>query len=135
MNQTPWVEGTHSNDQTLDGMAWDGDVPGTPSRTTDWYLDSERPEFTQPDVDTTTDYGFGPNGVLDRVTVDAVPAKWVEFKVTGAVRDWISGKQNHGLMLKHTTEGSPYTDGQKRFLTSDYTQDPTLRPKLVITYR
>lgn len=129
---TPWIEGASGFDLNLDGMAWDGDMAGGM-----WpYQDSDMPRYTQPNVDATTDYGHGPNGILDEVVVDQTTGRWITFDVTGAVRAWVqSGQPNHGLRLMGANEGYPFTEGVKHFYTSDYAVDPTLRPKLVVTVR
>ncbi len=59
---------------------------------------------------------------------------WVEFDVTTRVSALSngSGGANHGWRL---LQASGYTTGLKRFHLSEFTGDPTLRPRLVIRYR
>ncbi len=96
--QTPWVEGTTTNDARLDGIVWNGVFQS-------WSW----PQYTQPNVDTTTDYGNGPNGLIDEVTITSVVNDWVSWDITQVVREWVNGTSpNYGLRLKHDEEGSPY---------------------------
>lgn len=131
-NQTPWVEGTSTNDATLDGMAWDADPAGGsfPINT------SQRPELTQPDIDESTNYGRGPTGILDEQLVPMnTQQRWYVFDVTEAVKAWRAGAPNHGLRLMHAAEGSPYDGGTKHFVSSDMVHLPHHRPILRIEYR
>lgn len=131
-SQTPWVEGAGGNDLILDGMAWDGDMNGGHYP----YQDSNMPRFSQPDVDETTDHGFGPNGIIDEVKIGTTGNMWVTFDVTAAVVDWTTNNEpNYGLRLSHADEGAPFDEGVKSFYSSDYMTDPTLRPRLVVTFR
>src|SRR5690606_38960466 len=89
----------------------------------------------QPDVDSSNDYGHGPNGVLASVLIprDSEPG-WVLFDVTAAVIAWESGAlENHGIRLAHTPEGDPYVDGMSVFAAAEYAE-PTARPILLVAY-
>jgi hypothetical protein len=73
-----------------------------------------------------TDYNAAP----DAFASGGYNPGWVNFDVTTRVAQWTSGA-NHGWRLAQTSLGS----NAKTFLSSDYATDPTLRPKLTITYR
>jgi hypothetical protein len=131
-NQTPWVEGTSTNDAALDGMAWDADPAGGsfPINT------SQKPDLTQPDVDESTNYGLGPTGIVDEELVPMNTVhRWYAFDVTEAVKAWRAGAPNHGLRLMHAAEGFPYDAGTKHFVASDMVHLPNHRPILRIEYR
>jgi hypothetical protein len=58
---------------------------------------------------------------------------WVNFNVSGLTQNWVSGTiTNNGAFIKKSVEG--LVNDYKTFYSSDYTNDPTLRPKLVIEY-
>lgn len=128
--QTPWREGGSTSDADLDGICWDGAASGAfPT------VRSDRPQHTQPDVDTTSDYGHGPTGVVAETVVPRGAAgQWVAFDVTPLVAQWVSGLvENHGLRLSHPAEGAPWLDGVKVFASSDHA-DATKRPRLTVDY-
>lgn len=59
-------------------------------------------------------------------------ATWVTWDITNMVIDWTNGTyENHGVMLR--TSDVTYNSNAMSFYSSDYTSDPSLRPKLVIT--
>jgi hypothetical protein len=58
-------------------------------------------------------------------------AGWVDFNVTTGIQAIASGRANHGWML----EGVAGNTNLKKFRSSEYAANPTLRPRLVITYR
>ena len=55
---------------------------------------------------------------------------WVNFDVTPRVRQWASGGVNYGWLMAQTTPAS----NSKYFVSSEYTTDTTLRPKLTVVY-
>ncbi|MBC7105764.1 MAG: DNRLRE domain-containing protein, partial [Firmicutes bacterium] len=58
---------------------------------------------------------------------------WYTWPLLTLVRAWCAGtKAKRGFKLLHSNE--TVTNGGKEFYSSDYTTDPTLRPKLEITY-
>jgi RHS repeat-associated protein len=60
-------------------------------------------------------------------------AQWMRWDVTTMAEGWVLGEQpNHGLILKRADE-SPGLSGPVAY-GRRYTGDPTLRPKLVVTY-
>jgi len=142
--QTPWVEGTTKYDANLDGICWDGTV-----------YSPQMPWFTQPNVDTSTDYGNGPNGLIDQVTITSPTRNWVNWDITPVVKEWVDGTSpNYGLRLMHDEEGSPYggpSGGRdKVFYSSEsdltnpaspnswsdqpgYSSGDNYRPRLVVT--
>lgn len=60
--------------------------------------------------------------------------KWYSWDITALVKKWVEdGVPNYGVTLKRDVEDT--SDSIRRsFRSSDFTTDPTLRPKLVITY-
>ncbi|UWE05062.1 DNRLRE domain-containing protein [Laceyella sacchari] len=53
------------------------------------------------------------------------------WDLTSQVKKWYNGtSKNYGVSLRHTVE----TNDRKSFRSSDYATDPTMKPKLVITY-
>jgi hypothetical protein len=52
------------------------------------------------------------------------------FFITNLVKEWYSGKDNYGLMLKNTDESI----NRKMFRSSDYATDPLKKPKLTVVY-
>jgi len=56
---------------------------------------------------------------------------WIEWSLTSIVQGWISDPaSNHGVLIKGNNE---YADFANRFVPSEYVDDVSLRPKLVIT--
>ena len=58
---------------------------------------------------------------------------WLSWDITGLLREWLDGSTaNYGLVLKDTDEalGNTYI----QCFSSDYTDEPSLRPKLEIIY-
>jgi hypothetical protein len=95
-------------------QAWDWRTSGTgQDRERLWWAD--RPAATQ----------WLPN------TIPApVPGQWYAVDITGLYNAWQSGLYpNYGLQLRPQLNSNNYD----AFYSADYTGDPTLRPKLVIT--
>jgi hypothetical protein len=61
------------------------------------------------------------------------PAEWISFDLTAAVAGMSSdsNRANFGWRLRWTGGNT----NLKRLYTSEFAADPTLRPKLVISYR
>jgi serine/threonine protein kinase len=57
---------------------------------------------------------------------------WLELDVTPAVRGWLAGQPNHGLLLRMTNDS--YGMAHLWVYTGQY-EDPALRPKLALTYQ
>lgn len=118
-----WLEGTHSDfwpgsEWVPDGATWITAAPGVA-----WAIPGG-------DVDTTTDYGHGPNGVVDRVSLPGGNENgWVGFDVTAAVRAWLEENVlNYGLLLR------PYSgEYTYHYFTSRDSQTVEERPRLVLT--
>jgi regulation of enolase protein 1 (concanavalin A-like superfamily)/chromosome segregation ATPase len=74
---------------------------------------------------------FDPH-VIDQLTLTATLG-WKAWNVTQLVDLWYRGRlANQGLILTGPTTGPSF---DKTFWTSDYTVDPSLRPKLEVRYR
>ncbi len=59
---------------------------------------------------------------------------WVNWELTGLVRNWISGSEpNYGVMMYQKEDGSENTTHWKKFYSSEYS-DTSYRPKLVVYY-
>jgi hypothetical protein len=56
---------------------------------------------------------------------------WVAFDVTNGIKAMATGRTNYGWLLEPVSGNS----NLKEFQSREYTKDPTLRPKLVITYQ
>jgi hypothetical protein len=60
--------------------------------------------------------------------------RWVSFDITGQVQNWINGvNTNYGLAIHGEGTGC-HVSGLENIPSSEYTADPTLRPKLTIQY-
>ncbi|MBA7523198.1 hypothetical protein ES705_15321 [subsurface metagenome] len=66
-------------------------------------------------------------------SITAGATTWNSWDIDDLVQAWLDGDiANYGVVLKDTNETSGDTIAY--FFTSDYTTDPTKRPKLVISY-
>lgn len=107
-----WTEGTGNGTETADGATW-----LTYDGASSWS---------------------SPGGDFDSTaqalaTAPNTTGTWVDFAITSLTQSWLNGTiANNGVFVKKTT-GSGSTD-YKSFYSSDYTTDPTLRPKLVVEY-
>ncbi len=72
-----------------------------------------------------TDYST----TTDALVTPSFDPGWVNFDVTPRVRQWASGV-NYGWRMAQTTPGI----NTKYFVSSEYTTDTTLRPKLTVVY-
>ena len=73
-------------------------------------------------------------GVIDSVAVPTAGSLdiWVDFDVTATVKGWVNGDfTNHGLRL---VSDAALNGKLRKFHTSDYTGDATLRPKLRVKW-
>jgi len=96
-----------------------------------WHLATKSRKWPAPGkgiVDKSGDYGFGPNGIIDRVELTD-GGGWVEFNVKKAIAD-MAAKGNWGFAI----EGSCNTDCGTYYYSSEYEDDPTKRPVLEISY-
>ncbi|MCK4580300.1 MAG: DNRLRE domain-containing protein [Dehalococcoidia bacterium] len=119
-----WIEGTGSDfwpdpSYVPDGVTWTLSSSGTP-----WTTPGS-------DFDTATDYGSGPNGIVDQITLPAGMGNgWVRLDATPAVRAWIEeGLPNYGLLLRPLSGDCTY----HYYCSRDYGA-PDQRPRLVVTY-
>ncbi len=66
-------------------------------------------------------------------TVVAGAVTWLSWDITNLVQDWVSGEHpNYGVLLRKTNENSGSTI--MIAWSSRYTDNPALRPRLVLTY-
>jgi hypothetical protein len=66
------------------------------------------------------------------ITATAGATTWLSWDITGLVQGWLDENiSNYGMMLKDTDESSPNVSG---CYSSEFISEPTLRPKLEITY-
>ena len=101
-----WSEASATWQQRDIGLLWG--TPGAQGAGVDY----------QASADAQASVGFNPD--------------WVTFDVTSAIQQMSGGQPNYGWKLIGL---SGYLSGVKRFYTREYAADPTLRPKLVITYQ
>jgi RHS repeat-associated protein len=74
-----------------------------------------------------------PVASLDFTTIADADVQWLSWDVTATTRDWLSLEQsNNGLLLKRETE-PPSSSGPAVF-SRRYTTEPSLQPKLEVTY-
>jgi hypothetical protein len=67
------------------------------------------------------------------ITVTVGALTWLSWDITDLLQGWLDGSiTNYGVVLKDTDE--PLGDTFIRCYSSDYPANPTLRPKLEITY-
>lgn len=114
-----WAEGNDSD-------PWNSSSNGAT------YLSSGIGNWNTPggDLDTQTDFGNGPNGVVARVNLDGYNPEQtrINFDVTSLVQAWADGTlPNHGLALK-ITQG----DWIEYLFASSESADENLRPTLII---
>ncbi len=80
----------------------------------------------------TTQGGDYDPAVVASATVDGTINVWKQWDVATLVQGWVGGTYpNYGMLLE-----SPAVVGnnERQFLSSDYTANPALRPKLTIVY-
>jgi len=66
-------------------------------------------------------------------TVITGTGAWFSWTITSTVQGWLDGGANYGLKLIGAGEDVT-TLTQKQFYSSDYSTNPALRPKLVLTF-
>lgn len=107
----PWIEGTGTDfaeDGRSLGVTWNQAAPGVP--------------WTQPGGDYAA-------AVLDRVTLPANPDTWFAWDVTGAVRGWLQGGLNAGLLVR-----PEHGDWLNHKFYSREASGADLHPRLVVVY-
>jgi len=108
-----WTEGTGIWSATGDGATW-----GTYDGVNNW---------TSPGGD------YNPTPSASAVAPNSTAA-WVNWDLTSLTQSWVDGSiANNGVLIKQDVENPAGTD-IKLYISSDYTADPSLRPKLVIEY-
>jgi hypothetical protein len=102
-----WSESTATWNQRLPGLPWS--TPGANGAGSDYLA------------------------VADATAATAWAPEWIAFDVTGAVAGMSSdaARANHGWRLRSVSGNT----NLKRMHSSEFAADPTLRPKLVISYR
>jgi serine/threonine protein kinase len=118
-----WIEGSSSHDYYVDGLCWQGDLPGGRGH---WGQDSGRPDLDQP--------GYRSDAQpLARALVTGRELLVVSLDVTEAVRAWSGGAANQGFCLTGVEQGTEVSS-RISLCTSDW-RVPSQRPRLVIRYR
>ncbi|HEX6700013.1 MAG TPA: DNRLRE domain-containing protein [Gaiellaceae bacterium] len=109
-----WTEGTGFGACTGDGASWNETYGGVKWKTAGGDYD--------------------PTVVASKVhTVNDVEG-WDDFNVASAVQKWVSSDApNLGLLLKFASE-TPVSANWFAYASDDYSDDPTWRPKLSLTY-
>ncbi|NNJ99354.1 MAG: DNRLRE domain-containing protein [Desulfatitalea sp.] len=116
--KNPWVEGSSQSN----GATWyEFDyLDDQLSQENDW-------ETQGGDIDRSTDFGFGANGIIAKKMFSQ--GGWVEFDITALANLWLDGSMpNHGIMIESLEKGNSVY-----FYSSEY-NDAAYRPKLSITY-
>jgi Tol biopolymer transport system component len=104
---------------TIDGGADYGSAPMLLDRVTSLW-------------DETVTWASRPTYVTLRQLQPAARNQWYEIDVTSLYNSWKSGTTaNHGIQLRPDTSGAPWNVWDQ-FYSSDYTDDPSLRPQLVV---
>ena len=121
----------HQNTPNLDGgpvgvhrinTSWDEGSSGGGAGISNW---TEK----ESGIDWTTVGGDYDTKAITTSTVTGSTIDWSEWDIAMLVQDWVDGKyENYGLALVAESSGTA-----AHFDSSDHT-DPTLRPKLTITY-
>ncbi|MFA6001736.1 MAG: DNRLRE domain-containing protein, partial [Thermoleophilia bacterium] len=60
-------------------------------------------------------------------------SSWVSWDIKTLTQAWVGGTPNYGVIVKQNTE-NPAVDDYKTYYSSDYKDDRSLRPKLVIEW-
>jgi hypothetical protein len=101
-----------------------------------WNIASPGTNWTTPggDYDTTTNFGNGPNGIVDQIALPTtLEDGWVSLDATAAVRAWVEqGVSNYGLLLRPLS--GDYTYHYFHSADAEFHDPPNLRPRLVVTY-
>jgi hypothetical protein len=93
-----------------------------------WNVYSSGNAWTAAGMQAGTDYVSSP---ANSITIDTSTNVWRSFDVTAQIQQWVSGAaQNNGFVVRSPTYGV-----KPNFYSSGYLLDPTLRPKLSITYQ
>ncbi|MDP3980196.1 MAG: DNRLRE domain-containing protein, partial [Chlamydiota bacterium] len=111
-----WDEGTG---------AWHGDsVLGS-----SWLNANTQTPWTNPGGD------FDPTP-LDNITIPSDnTSAWFPWNITSAVQAWhLNSQPNNGIILIISDPNASWTS-EHQFYSRNYNQDPSLRPKLVVTYQ
>ena len=91
-----------------------------------WYDSEPNVKWTNPGGD------FEATAATSRATTTRVDG-WDDYNVTSLVQTWVNGTANLGLLLKLADE--TLADGHFfTYYADDFTEAPTLRPKLSVTY-
>lgn len=108
-----WKEGTGAGSATGDGATWN-----TSDGQSSWL---------------TAGGGFDPVPGASAIAPDSTGA-WVDWDITGLTQSWIDGTApNYGVLVKRSVE-NPAGSDLKRFVSSDYAADGSLRPRLTIEW-
>jgi hypothetical protein len=116
---SPWEPG--AGYMTRDGASWTFAIRRKGEEEVPW-------KTAGGDIDTATDWGDGPGGVVCRAVLTRT-ARDPSFDVTALVRAWVSGKlPNHGLLLRKPAKG------QAAHLVSSDAPEADRRPALTVRF-
>jgi RHS repeat-associated protein len=86
-----------------------------------------------PDVTTLGALGWNTTAASTYTLPIGAAGNWMTWDVTALAKDWVSGvAPNHGMLVKRSTE--PLDVGGPEVPTDTWYGDPTLRPKIEVTY-
>jgi len=114
-------------------VPWDeGNAIGTVD-TANWNYRQNNSNWGAPGAQAGVDYASSAASSFT-ITGNSILNSWLSWDVQTVVSDWLATpSSNHGVMLKLTDDlNSVYK--YFKFPSADYTTDPSLRPKLTITY-
>ena len=116
-----WEEGKGIWYKDTDGGATWNEYDRNPLEINEWSTPGG-------DIDTITDFGYGPNGIVSEAVMQE--GAWVTFDITELAQKWISNEMdNYGILIQAIHIGR----NEAKFYSSEY-EDENLRPVLVVSY-
>ena len=116
-----WEEGEGIWYKDTDGGATWNEYDRNPVEINEWGMSGG-------DVDTITDFGYGPNGIVSESVMQE--GYWVTFDITDLAQKWIFNEmENYGILIQAIDRGC----NAAKFYSSEY-EDENLRPVLIVSY-